>query len=378
MSFSISVERLIERWQNEGLIGAQTASRLNLDLEKRRSVFSLGSVLATLGGILLGAAVIMLVAANWQEMPRLMRIGVIFVLIWASYLGGAWRQARGDKVFPAALYVLGAASFGAGIALVGQMYHISGDVHSAALYWTLGVLASAFLLRAQALAAFGAGVACFYLSTFVFADSNLSGADISYRWVGPLLLLAGVAAALFTRSRHAAHFLALFSIGWCLLLYAGQENKTVLLLMIVIGIGLILADGLRHEQLQKLTRFAHPLAAYGLLLVLLSFAILQLDSVITYGGVSAGIDRDILYSMLILALSIGAIAICGRDNGGLRSIAYAAFSIEVLYLAFETVGTMIGTSGFFLTAGILVLLLAAFVRRMESRFGRKQGLEAHP
>ncbi len=59
-------------------------------------------------------------------------------------------------------------------------------------------------------------------------------------------------------------------------------------------------------------------------------------------------------------------------------IAYAAFSIEVLYLAFETVGTMIGTSGFFLTAGILVLLLAAFVRRMESRFGRKQGLEAHP
>lgn len=153
MSFSISVERLIERWQNEGLIGAQTASRLNLDLEKRRSVFSLGSVLATLGGLLLGAAVIMLVAANWQEMPRLMRIGVIFVLIWASYLGGAWRQARGDKVFPAALYVLGAASFGAGIALVGQMYHISGDVHSAALYWTLGVLASAFLLRAQALAA---------------------------------------------------------------------------------------------------------------------------------------------------------------------------------------------------------------------------------
>ncbi len=100
MSFSISVERLIERWQNEGLIDAQTASRLNLDLEKRRSVFSLGSVLATLGGLLLGAAVIMLVAANWQEMPRLMRIGVIFVLIWASYLGGAWRQARGDKVFP--------------------------------------------------------------------------------------------------------------------------------------------------------------------------------------------------------------------------------------------------------------------------------------
>jgi uncharacterized membrane protein len=33
---------------------------------------------------------------------------------------------------------------------------------------------------------------------------------------------------------------------------------------------------------------------------------------------------------------------------------------------------MIGTSGFFLTAGVLVLLLAAFVRRMERRFGKKR------
>ncbi len=164
------------------------------------------------------------------------------------------------------------------------------------------------------------GVACFNLSTFVLPDSKLSGCGY-FLSLGraAFCCLQALPAALFTRSRHAAHFLALFSIGWCLLLYAGQENKTVLLLMIVIGIGLILADGLRHEQLQKLTRFAHPLAAYGALPVLVSFAILQLDSVITYVGVSAGIDRDILYSMLILALSIGAIAICGRDNGGLRS-----------------------------------------------------------
>ena len=69
MSFSVSVERLIERWQHDGLIDADTASRLNADLEKRGPRFSLGSVLATLGGLLLGAAVIMLVAANWQDMP---------------------------------------------------------------------------------------------------------------------------------------------------------------------------------------------------------------------------------------------------------------------------------------------------------------------
>ena len=376
MSFSISVERLIERWQRDGLIDAETASKLNADLEKRASVFSLGSVLATLGGLLLGAAVIMLVAANWQEMPRLMRISLIFVLIWASYLGGAWRQARGDKLFPPVCYIVGAASFGAGLALVGQMYHLSGDIHSAAIYWSVGVLISAFLLRAPVLAAFGAAVACFYLSTYVFDTSSYD--DLTYRWVGPLLLAFGAAAALFTHSRHAAHLWAMFSIGWALLIYAERESNTVLVLMLIVGIGLILADGFAHATMQRLTRFAHPLAAYGLLLALLSLVTLQLNQMFSYSSISAGLDRDIVYSIFILALAIGAIAVAGRNNGGLRSIAYAAFSIQVLYLAFETVGTMIGTSGFFLTAGILVLLLAAFVRRMENRFGRKSSVEVHP
>ncbi|WP_273792521.1 DUF2157 domain-containing protein [Brucella anthropi] len=376
MSFSISVERLIERWQRDGLIDVETASKLNADLEKRASVFSLGSVLATLGGLLLGAAVIMLVAANWQEMPRLMRIGLIFVLIWVSYLGGSWRQSRGDKMLPAALYIVGAASFGAGLALVGQMYHLSGDIHSAAIYWSVGVLVSAFLLRAPVLAAFGAGVACFYLSTYVFDTSSYD--DLSYRWIGPLLLLFGAGAALFTRSRHAAHLWAMFSIGWALLIYAEHESNTVLFLMLMVGIGLILADGFAHDTVQRLTRFARPLAAYGLALALLALVTLQVNQVFSYSGDTANLDKDTLYSIFTLALAIGAIAVAGRNNGGLRSIAYAAFSFQVLYLAFETVGTMIGTSGFFLTAGILVLLLAAFVRRMENRFGRKSSMEARP
>lgn len=375
MSFSLSVERLIDRWRREGLIDAETAERLDADVKKRAAGFSLGSVLAVLGGLLLGAAVIMLVAANWQDMPRLMRIGLIFLLIWASYLGGAWRQSRGDRLLPSALYIIGASSFGAGLALVGQMYHLSGDMSTAAIVWSLGVLASAFLLRAPVLAAFGAGVACFYLSTF---GTGSGDGGLAYRWVGPLLAFLGIAAALYTRSRNAAHICALFIIGWFFLIYAESESHVVLGLMIALGLALMLADAFVHEKLQDLTRFAHPLASYGLLIALLALTILQLNHMFSSAGAYAGLDRDVFYGILILALSIGALALCGRDNGELRSIAYAAFSIEVLYLAFETVGSMIGTSGFFLTAGILVLLLAAFVRRMENRFSRRRKEEVQP
>ncbi|WP_273725179.1 DUF2157 domain-containing protein [Brucella gallinifaecis] len=374
MSFSISVERMIARWQHDGLIDADTASRLNADLEKRGPRFSLGSVLATLGGLLLGAAVIMLVAANWQDMPRIMRIGLVFILIWVCYIGGAWRQVRGDTILPQALYIIAASSFGAGIALIGQMYHMSGDVHSAAVVWAVGVFASAFLLRSSALTAFGAGVACFYLSTYAF-DNNYG--EMSYRWIGPLLVLAGALAARFTQSRHAAHILCLFVLGWAALLYSENESRLILGLMLVVGIGFMLIDAFAHDALQRLTRFAHPLASYGLLLALMALGILQVDKMLST-IFDKNITQDVVYGILILALSIGSLAVCGRDNGSLRSIAYAAFSFEVLYLAFSTVGSMIGTSGFFLTAGILVLLLATFVRRMESRFGRKRETEVQP
>ncbi len=376
MSFSISLERQIARWQQDGLIDAETASRLNADLEKQASRFSLGSVLAILGGLLLGAAVIMLVAANWQDMPRLMRIALVFALIWIGYLGGAWRQAKGDRVFSSAFYVLGATSFGAGIALVGQMYHLSGDTHVAALYWAFGVLAAAFLTRAPVLASFAAGVGCFYLASFIFSDTRLGEGIDLYRWLGLLLLVVGVAAALFTRSRQSAHLWALYAIGWALFIYFEHERGVVLAGMIIVGIALMLADAFLYETMQRLTRFARPLAAYGLLIALLALAILQIDDVFSYTAEQTGLKHDIFYGMVILALSIGAIALCGRENGSLRSIAYTAFSIEVLYLASETVGTMIGTSGFFLTAGILVLLLAAFVRRMERRFGKRHDAEA--
>ncbi|MFS2326530.1 DUF2157 domain-containing protein [Brucella sp. H1_1004] len=368
MSFSVSVERLVARWQQEGLIDADTASRLNADLEKRGPRFSLGSVLATLGGLLLGAAVIMLVAANWQDMPRMARIGLIFALIWVCYVGGAWRQMRGDTVLPQALYIIAAASFGAGIALVGQMYHMSGDVHSAAVVWAVGVFASAFLLRSSVLTAFGAAVACFYLSTYFFDNDYGS---LSYRWIGPLLVLVGAIAARFTQSRHAAHILCLFILGWAALLYSENESRFILGMMLIVGIGFMLADAFAHDPLQKLTRFAHPLASYGLLLALLALGILQLDTMLST-IFDKDVTQDVVFGIIILALAVGALALCGRDNGSLRSIAYAAFSFEVLYLAFTTVGSMIGTSGFFLIAGVLVLLLAAFVRRMENRFGRKR------
>lgn len=374
MAFFVSVERLIDKWQSDGLIDPETSRRLKADVEKRSAKFSLGTTLATLGGLLLGAAIIMLVAANWQDMPRLMRIGLVFALIWLGYLLGAWRELKGDRVLPVAFYAIGASAFGGGIALVGQMYHLSGDVQSAALVWALGVFAAALLLRSGFLTAYAAGICLFYLSTFVISSDWSRPIDLSYQFRGIVLAALGYAIAWFTRSRIAAHMMTWFVIGWLFLNFFDQEQVAILWGLVALGTVLILTEAFAHAQLERMTRFSYPLAAYGLLVALLALLVLKLE----YRNflLADTFDHAIVYSILILIYVVGSLALCGRNNGGLRAIAYVAFSAEVLYLAFETVGSMIGTSGFFLTAGILVMLLAVFVRRVEMRFDRRKLTEA--
>jgi uncharacterized membrane protein len=48
-------------------------------------------------------------------------------------------------------------------------------------------------------------------------------------------------------------------------------------------------------------------------------------------------------------------------------LGYAGFSIEVLALYFKTIGTLLGSSLFFLSVGVIIVLLAAAAYRLHSR-----------
>lgn len=364
----MSVEKLIASWKEQGLIDNDTAAKLLIDLQKRRSGIGLGSVLATIGGLLLGAAIILLIAANWQDIPRIVRVLSIFAVIWFCYIGGVWRRLAGDVVFSRALFIVGAATFGAGIAMVGQMYHMSGDELLAILVWAGGVFIAAFLLREPVLSAIAMFIAGFYLFSAMQDDFEALIYQSGF-YIPPALALMGAVAAYYTRSRMTGHLVGLFVLIWTGILYAETGQVLILWLLLAVGAVLMLTDGFAHAALQHLTRFAHPLATYGFLAVLGAVLAFQFTSM-KFNNFE---QPDIFfYSVLILGLCIGALILCGRNNAGLRWIVYLVFSAQVLYLAFETIGTMIGTSGFFLSSGILVLLLAVFVRRMEKRLSRHE------
>jgi uncharacterized membrane protein len=348
----------IDRWLEKGLIHESQRRAILAELESQSGGFGLGGVLAVLGALLLGAAVITLIAANWDAIPRLGRVGIVIALIWLGYLGGAWRERAGDAIFSQVFYLVAGAAFGGGIALVGQMYHLSGDTSDAALVWALGVIIAAALLRSFSLSALAGGVGLLYLWTAV---SEQSWHSTHYIWVAPLMALVLGTISWWNRSNaglHAALWLLMGTIITWRFMQFGDDPVVIDYLFAFGGAAAFFAIAKAEGQIERLTRFAGPLLHYALLLSFFGFAILQIEQ---------GEAVSLMFGILVIGLSIGALILKGRDHGKVRSLAYTAFAAETLYLAFVTVGSLIGTSAFFLFAGLVVLFIAFVVIRIEKR-----------
>lgn len=357
MAFSIGIKKHIARWQKDGLIDEVTADLLRKDVEKSRVGFGLGGILAVLGAVLLGAAIISLVAANWEEMPRLVRVALIISVLWLGYAGGAWRASLGDGMFSQALYLIAAMTFGAGIALIGQMYHLSGDAAEATLVWIAGTMVAALFLRSPVLV--GACVAITGLYLFFTLEDGAHGSP--YIWLVPVLLFIAAGLIWYTKASLAKHFIALLLIVYVFAVQADLDDDRVLWLAAGLGGALFLGDALFHDALERMTDWTKAIGAYGFLMLLLGLVYFQFD---LFDEV---VSDQVIIGFAMLACSIAGLVLSGYRNLAVRWMAYTVFCLEVLYLAFKTIGTLIGTASFFLSAGVLVLLLAAFVVRMERR-----------
>ena len=363
MGFFVSVNKDIERWAAAGLIDRSTADRLNAELANRPGRFGLGAVLGVLGAVLLGAALLSFVAANWEDIPRLARVSLILLTIAAGYVGGAWRAGRGDAVFSATLYLIAAIAYGGGIALVGQMYHLSGDMASAALVWSAATLAAGFLLLSGNLAAMAAIVGLTYV---IAALSEASFHSTHYVWITPLIAGGAALIARLTHTRLGLHAATWLFLGMFAALRIQRDVEELDLIFALAGTALFLAFAWFDDLVEEFTHFAHALQFYALLVAFAGFAALQADHY------SDSMSVKVILGIAVICLSIAALALRGRENGQVRAVAYLAFAAEVLYLASETIGSIMGTALFFFLIGMFVIALAFLVVQLEKRFNAEQ------
>lgn len=144
MSFNSKLRFEIANWLKEGLITTETANiLLRRYPDKKRSMTQ---TLALLGSVLLGTGVILFFAANWEVMPRLLKISVVMLSFTLSYFVGYYLRYK-KGTYPKvgyALICLGSILYGAAIWLIAQIFHIEAEAGMGFFMWFLGVIPVAY------------------------------------------------------------------------------------------------------------------------------------------------------------------------------------------------------------------------------------------
>lgn len=158
--FRRQLKQEVEKWQQEGLISGefyqQIADRYEFQhLATSSQTFS--TILYCVGGILIGLAIITFVAANWQYLDRIQK--VILLIGWLIIINTLgfhlWQWTNNYRKLGQALLLIGGLSLGAVIALIAQIFNLSGESYGLFLIWAIGVVTMGASLRFQTLTMLG-------------------------------------------------------------------------------------------------------------------------------------------------------------------------------------------------------------------------------
>jgi len=110
-------------------------------------------VLVTLAYLFIGLALIVLIGANWEEIPRFVRMAGLILLTVCTQLVGIYQVRQGRDQSGIGWIFLGNLFYGASIILIAQIYHLGEHMPDGVFWWALGCLPFALLLNSRLLMA---------------------------------------------------------------------------------------------------------------------------------------------------------------------------------------------------------------------------------
>jgi hypothetical protein len=364
-------ERYLERWVQAGLVESQTAERVRAYEAKQGEAQGLrwpALLAVSLGALLLGAGVLLFVAAHWDTLGPGERFALVLTLVAAFHLAAALIVER-HSMLATALHAVGTACLGAGIFLSGQIFHLQEHWPGGVLLWALGAWIAWALLRDWPQAALVAVLMPAWLAgEWWEATRGWIGGDpilaqgvlllaISYltavgsrndtptrkalAWIGGVALLPGAAAVLYSDA-----------YGWGELVLPGSYGLVGLTAALVPP--LVLAWWLRRDAVWM--NFVAALWVIALGATSLRF----------HSSATLPLWRE-LGSYAVCALgSIGLIA-WGLTEGRKERInlGIAAFALTILAFYFSTVMDKLGRSASLIGLGLILLLGGWWLEKMR-------------
>ena len=166
-------------WEREGLVTAEGARTLC----QRHAAEPQGGlaqmVVGAVGALLIGTGLIAVLAYNWDDFPRWVRLGLALGPLAATQAVSWWVLQKDEAAKPwqrEAAALVQTLAVGAALALVSQIYNLPGKWTDLVFWWCVVSVPLAWVLRSQALAiAYLMGIALWTIAQ-VFGRANDLGA----------------------------------------------------------------------------------------------------------------------------------------------------------------------------------------------------------
>ncbi|HTK95518.1 MAG TPA: DUF2157 domain-containing protein [Terriglobales bacterium] len=139
MAIEAKIEKRLDEWVAAQLLDAAAAQRIR-DFEEARAEPRLRwPILLALafGALLLGAGVLLFVAAHWDELSPTGRFALVLAMVAAFHVAGAFAAEKFEKL-AVALHAVGTITLGAGIFLAGQIFNLEEHWPGGVMLWALG------------------------------------------------------------------------------------------------------------------------------------------------------------------------------------------------------------------------------------------------
>ncbi|WP_108650643.1 DUF2157 domain-containing protein [Dongshaea marina] len=149
--FKNDLAREVRGWVGQEIItpdqAEQICAQYGIDYQGRGQR-SLGYyLLLTLGYLFIALAAITLIGANWEQIPRAVRMAGLLLITLTAH-GFAFRKyLRGYAQYAVTLFLFANMLYGASIILIAQIYHLGEHMPDGVFWWALGCLPFALLLN---------------------------------------------------------------------------------------------------------------------------------------------------------------------------------------------------------------------------------------
>jgi hypothetical protein len=143
------LEEQASRWHAEGVIDATTRTRILEQYDAESFEGRSLSALTIVAVLICAIGLLLLIGYNWHRLPASAKVAMIMAAVAAAFGGSAAAYGVGRRRLGETLAFAGTLIFGNAIWLIAQVLHISGRFPDGFLWFGIGALAVAALVRSR-------------------------------------------------------------------------------------------------------------------------------------------------------------------------------------------------------------------------------------